>query len=42
MRRLMMVVAAVAGVAVVRQWLLDRSERELGLGGDGPPERVRA
>lgn len=37
MRRLMIVVAAIAGVAVVREWRLARSERELGLAGHGEP-----
>jgi hypothetical protein len=34
MRRFVILVGVAAGVAVVRQWRLARSERELGLGGD--------
>jgi hypothetical protein len=39
MRRRVMLIVAVVGVVVVRQWRLARSERELGF---APSEQVRA
>jgi hypothetical protein len=36
MRRLMIVLGVVIGVAGVRRWRIERSERELGLGADEP------